>query len=114
MSYFPLRFALNDNNFIILSKAQSEKSLFGFEILFYRFICNFGKQNYRVKHRENEFAKRHKHINGIENFFASLHSQLQEEGARRVREKCGYGAENICVFISRFCSFARRFAKTLG
>ena len=34
------------------------------------------KAHYRVKHSKNEFALGKNHINGIENFFASFHSQL--------------------------------------
>jgi len=33
-------------------------------------LANYGyKKHYRVKHNENEFAKGHNHINGIENFW---------------------------------------------
>ena len=41
-------------------------------------LVDYGaKAHYRVKHSKNEFAKgNNNHINGIENFFASFHSQL--------------------------------------
>ena len=38
------------------------------------------KAHYRVKHSKNEFVLGRNHINGIENFFASFHLQLQAEG----------------------------------
>ena len=47
------------------------------------YACNASsgaRAHYRVKHSKNEFAKGKNHINGIENFFASLRSQLQAEG----------------------------------
>ena len=34
------------------------------------------KAHYRVRHGKNEFALGRNHINGIENVFASFHSQL--------------------------------------
>ena len=45
-------------------------------------LVDYGaKAHYRVKHSKNEFTLDRNHINGIENFFASFHSQLQAEGA---------------------------------
>ncbi|TQR60840.1 hypothetical protein [Campylobacter troglodytis] len=41
------------------------------------------KAHYRVKHVKLEFAKRHKHINGIENVFASRSCNYKAKYALR-------------------------------
>ena len=42
-------------------------------------LVNFGfKKHHRIKHGENEFAKGHNHINGIENFWAIAKIRLSK------------------------------------
>ncbi len=44
-----------------------------------RSLVNFGfKKHHKIKHVENEFAKGHNYINGIENFWAIAKTRLSK------------------------------------
>jgi transposase len=55
---------------IIEEQANKDATLYTDGFKSYDGLANYGyKRHYRVKHCENEFAKGHNHINGIENFW---------------------------------------------
>ncbi len=55
---------------IIEEQANKDATLYTDGFKSYDGLANYGyKRHYRVKHSENEFAKGHNHINGIENFW---------------------------------------------
>ena len=55
---------------IIKGKADKEAVIYTDGFKTYDGLADYGyKRHYRVKHGENEFAKGHRHINGIENFW---------------------------------------------
>jgi transposase len=54
---------------IIQEQADKEATLYTDGFKAYDGLADYGyKRHYRIKHSENEFAKGHNHINGIENF----------------------------------------------
>ena len=55
---------------IIEAKADKEATIYTDGFKTYDGLADYGyKKHYRIKHGENEFAKGHNHINGIENFW---------------------------------------------
>ena len=55
---------------IIEEQANKDATLYTDGFKTYDGLADYGyKKHYRVKHSENEFAKGHNHINGIENFW---------------------------------------------
>ena len=55
---------------IIKGKADKGAIIYTDGFRTYDGLADYGyKRHYRVKHGENEFAKGHSHINGIENFW---------------------------------------------
>ena len=62
---------------IIEAKADKEATIYTDGFKTYGGLADFGyKKHYRIKHGENEFAKGHNHINGIENFWGLCKVQL--------------------------------------
>ena len=54
---------------IIQGKADKNTIIYRDGFKTYNGLADYGyKRHYRIKHSENEFAKGHNHINGIENF----------------------------------------------
>jgi len=55
---------------IIEEQADRDATLYTDGFKTYDGLADYGyKRHYRVKHSDNEFAKGHNHINGIENFW---------------------------------------------
>ncbi|TQR53097.1 transposase [Campylobacter troglodytis] len=59
-----------------------ESEIYSDKLKSYGALVDFcAKAHYRVKHAKFEFAKGHKHINGIENIFTSCYCSCVVEGA---------------------------------
>ena len=64
---------------IIRGKVSTDSVIYTDGFKTYDGLVNFGfKKHYRIKHGENEFAKGHNHINGIENFWAIAKTRLSK------------------------------------
>jgi transposase len=64
---------------IIKGKADKDAVIYTDGFKTYDGLADYGyKKHYRVKHGENEFAKGHKHINGIENFWGLCKVRLSK------------------------------------
>jgi transposase len=64
---------------IIEEQANKDATLYTDGFKAYDGLANYGyKRHYRVKHSDNEFAKGHNHINGIENFWGLCKVRLSK------------------------------------
>ncbi len=64
---------------IIKGKVPTDSVIYTDGFKTYDGLVNFGfKKHHRIKHGENEFAKGHNHINGIENFWAIAKTRLSK------------------------------------
>lgn len=64
---------------IIRDKIDTDSVIYTDGFKTYDGLVNFGyKKHHRIKHGENEFAKGHNHINGIENFWAIAKTRLSK------------------------------------
>jgi transposase len=64
---------------VIKGKADREAIIYTDGFRTYDGLADYGyKRHYRVKHGENEFAKGHNHINGIENFWGLCKVRLSK------------------------------------
>ena len=64
---------------IIKGKVPTDSVIYTDDFKTYDGLVNFGfKKHHRIKHGENEFAKGHNHINGIENFWAIAKTRLSK------------------------------------